>query len=186
MLGLDSDFVKSWNRNYVIPDVALEMTPQYHPTSYHVQPNTVRMILPAKGMLPVGSYIGSPGFGLIHPTTMTSAVLQNAGFVYEDDNDDNPMRFDAISLASNFDIPIGRNRMLGVAGMITDWELYETPNESSLVCIPPEDLSFDDFITLQYVPLIHRESWDKELHREAFNVAKKYTEDHSLITRPQC
>ena len=39
-------------------------------------------------------------------------------------NPDNPSRFDAISLAPNFDIPTGKNRMLGVAGMITDWELY--------------------------------------------------------------
>ena len=76
---LDYNFVKNWDRNYVIPDVEPEMKPEHHPTSYHVQPNAVRMILPAKGMLPVGSYIGSPGFGLIHPTTTTAAVLQDIG-----------------------------------------------------------------------------------------------------------
>ena len=32
--------------------------------------------------------------------------------------------------------------------MITDWELYEPPEESTLVCIPPEDMSLDDFIIL--------------------------------------
>ena len=116
---LDYELIKNWDRNYVIPDVELELKPEHHPTSYHVQPNAVRMILPAKGMLPVGSYIGSPGFGLIHPTTITASVLQDIGFVYEEHNPDNPMRFDAISLAPNFDIPTGRNRMLGVAGMIT-------------------------------------------------------------------
>ena len=177
---LDHDFVKNWDRNYIIPEVELEMKPEHHPTSYHVQPNAVRMILPAKGMLPVGSYIGSPGFGLIHPTTITSAVLQDIGFTYEGDNPNNPMRFDAISLAPNFDIPTGRNRMLGVAGMITDWELYETPQEVSLVCIPPEDMSLDDFINLRYVPLVPRESWDKALHREAFGIAQKHTEDQLL------
>ena len=96
------DFVRNWDRNYVIPDVEVELKPEYHPTSYHVQSNAVRMILPAKGMLPLGSYIGSPGFGLIHPTTITAAVLQDIGFVYEDDNPENPMRFDAISLAPKF------------------------------------------------------------------------------------
>ena len=120
---LDTDFLRKWDRKYTIPDLHPEMRPEYHPTSFHVQPNTVRMILPAKGMLPLGSYIGSPGFGLIHPNTITSAVLQNAGFAYEEDNPHNPMRFDAFSLASKFDIPTGRYRMLGVAGMITDWEL---------------------------------------------------------------
>ena len=112
---LDPDFVRSWDRDYVIPDVALEMQSEYHPTRYQVQPNAIRMIQPAKGMLPMGSYIGSPGFGLIHPTTITAAVLQDAGFFYEADNSQNPMRFDAISLAPNFDLPTGRNRMAGLS-----------------------------------------------------------------------
>ena len=85
--------------------------------------------------------------------------MQNAGFVYEEDNPDNPSRFAAISLAPNFDIPTGRNRMLGVAGMITDWELYDIPQESSLVSIPPDDMSLDDFVNFKNVPLIQRESW---------------------------
>ena len=45
---LDSEFVSNWDRNYVIPNVQPEMRPEYHPTSYHVQSNAVRMILPAK------------------------------------------------------------------------------------------------------------------------------------------
>ena len=84
-----------------------------------MQNNVIRMILPAKGMLPMGSCVGSPGFGLIHPTTISAAVLQDAGFLYEDDNPDNPMRFDAISLAPNFDIPTGRNRMMDIVNLIT-------------------------------------------------------------------
>ena len=58
---LSPDFVKNWDRNYVIPEVPLQMKPELHPTRYHVQANAIRMILPAKGMLPMGSYIGSPG-----------------------------------------------------------------------------------------------------------------------------
>ena len=88
---LSPDFVKHWDRNYVIPDVVLELKPEFHPTRYHIQSNAVRMILPAKGILPMGSYIGSPGFGLIHPTTISAAVLQDAGFFVEDENPHNPL-----------------------------------------------------------------------------------------------
>ena len=122
------------HRNYVIPDVALELKPEFHPTRYHVQPNAIRMILPAKGILPIGSYIGSSGFGLIHPTTIGAAVLQNAGFIEEDQNPDNPMRFDAISLAPNFDFPTGRYRMNDIVNLITGWTLYEPDEEEELVC----------------------------------------------------
>ena len=179
---LDSDFLTKRDRNYTIPDLHPEMRPEYHPTSFHVQTNAVRMILPAKGMLPLGSYIESPGFGLIHPNTITSAVLQNAGFAYEEDNPHNPMRFDAFSLAPNFDIPTGRYRMLGVAGMLTDWELYECPEEVCLVCIPPEDLSPQDLFDFQNVPvpLVQRDYMDPKLHEEAFGIAKKYSEDQLL------
>ena len=177
---LDSDFVKKWDQDYVIPDVVLEMKPEFHPTRYQVQPNAIRMILPAKGMLPMGSYIGSPGFGLIHPTTISAAVLQDAGFLYENNNSQNPMRFDATSLAPNFDIPTGRNRMMDIVNLITQWTLFEPPDEESLVCTPPEDLSFEDFINLRYVPVVQRESWDREVHRNAFRIANKYSEDQLL------
>ena len=60
---LDPDFLRKWDKNYTIPDLHPEMRPEYHPTSFHVQPNAVRMILPAKGMLPLGSYIGSQDLG---------------------------------------------------------------------------------------------------------------------------
>ena len=56
----------------------------------------------------------------------------------------------------------------------------DTPDESSLVCIPPDDMSLDDFVNFQHVPLVQRESWDKDLHREAFGIANKYTEDQLL------
>ena len=133
---LDYHFVQNWDRNYVIPDVELELKPEHHPTSYHVQPNAVRMILPAKGMLPVGSYIGSPGFRLIHPTTITAAVLQDIGFVYEGENADNPMRFDAISLAPNFDIQTGRNRMLGVNAFVPWYNLNASVTYFSVMSSP--------------------------------------------------
>ena len=179
---MDAEYVGKWDRNYSIPDLHPEMRPECHPTSFHIHPTSVRMILPAKGMLPVGSYVGSPGFGLIHPNTITAAVLQNAGFVREDDNSNNPMRFDAISLAPNFDIPTGRCRMMAVSSMITDWELYDCPPEEQLVCIPPEDLTPMDLFDFQNVPVgsTYQDQLSLQLHRDAFEVAKKYTEDQLL------
>ena len=72
------------------------MRPTCHPTKYDIQQNATRMILPAKGMLPLGSSFGSPGFGLIHPTTISAAALQDAGFQVEEDDHFHPVLFDAI------------------------------------------------------------------------------------------
>ena len=41
-------------------------------------------------------------------------------------------------------------------------------------------MSLEDFVNFKYVPLAQRESWDKELYREAFGIANKYTEDQLL------
>ena len=177
---LSPDLVQRWDHRYVIPDVILELKPEFHPMKYHVQSTAVRMILPAKGVLPMGSYIGSPGFGLIHPTTISAAVLQDAGFFEEEDNPENPMRFDAISLAPNFDIPIGRYRMNEIVNLITKWILCDPEEEEALVSIPPEDLSFDDYVNFRHVPLILRESWDREVYRTVFDITTTYTEDQLL------
>ena len=80
------------------------------------------------------------------------------------------MRFDAISLA----------RLMDIVNLITQWTLFEPQEETSLVCFPPEDMSFDDFINLRYVPVTRRDPWDKEVHRNAFKVANTYTEDQLL------
>ena len=128
----------------------------------------------------MGSCIGSPGFGLIHPTTISAAVLQDAGLFEEDDNPENPMRFNAISLAPNFDIPIGRYRVNDIVNLITKWILCDPEEEEALVSIPPDDLSFDDFVNLRHVPLILRESWDREVYRTVFETTTKHTEDQLL------
>ena len=73
-----------------------------------------------EGMLPLASYIGSPGFGLTHPTTISAAVLQDAGFQVEEDDQFHPVMFDAISLAPNFDFVTGRNRLKGIV-----WSYYQ-------------------------------------------------------------
>ena len=176
---LSYDLVKGWKRDYVIPEVVPQMLPTLHPTRYITQSNAIRMIIPAKGMLPLGSYIGSPGFGLIHPTTISAAVLQDAGFYAVEGDPYHPFRFDAISLAPNFDIPTGRNRLTDIVSLITQWELFESEEEDCLVYIPPDDMSFDDFLKCAEVQL-NREPWDQRAHHKAFETATKYTEDQLL------
>ena len=174
------DFIKNWNPDYQIPDVTLQMKPMYHPTRYSIQSNATRMILPAKGMLPLGSYIGSPGFGLIHPTTISAAVLQDAGFQVEEDDPFHPVMFDAITLAPNFDFVTGRNRLKGIVGLIAHCNLTNPEEDESLAHSPPDDLSYEDFVKFREVRLIQREPWDRRVYKQAFDIATNYTEDQLL------
>ena len=68
---------KRWRRDYAIQLVEPIDRPQHHPKKNEIQKNAIRMILPAKGILPVGSYNGSPGFGLIHANTISAAILHD-------------------------------------------------------------------------------------------------------------
>ena len=92
------------------------------------------------------------------------------------------MRFDAFSLAPNFDIPTGRCRMMALNGMITDWELYVAPQEEEGICLPPEDLTHEDLFDLQNVPVgfAYKDQLSPQLHQDVFEVAKKYNEDQLL------
>ena len=177
---LSYDLVKEWNRDYVTPEVVPQMVPTLHPTRYVTQSNAIRMILSAKGMLPFGSHIGSPGFGLIHPTTISAAVLQDAGFYAVEGDPYHPFTFDAISLAPNFDIPTGRNRLTDIVSLITQWALLEPEEEDCLVYIPPDDMSYDDFLKFSEVQPNQREPWDQRAHHKAFKIATKYAEDQLL------
>ena len=39
---MDADYLSKWDRTYTIPDLYPEMRPEYHPTSFHVHPSSVR------------------------------------------------------------------------------------------------------------------------------------------------
>ena len=96
------------------------------------------------------------------------------------DEQDSYNPVDAISLAPNFDIPTGRNRMKDVVSLITHWTLLEPEDQESLVFIPPDDLSHDDFLNFAHVQLNQREPWDRTAHHKAFETATTYTEDQLL------
>ena len=70
--------------------------------------------------------------------------------------------------------------MNDIVSLITKWTLFEPDEEIGLVCIPPDDLSFDDFVNFRHVPLVQRESWDREVHRTIFETATAYSEDQLL------
>ena len=150
---LSRDLIKNWVKDYEIPDVEPQLVPTHHPTKYIIQKNATRMILPAKGILPVGSSVGSPGFGLIHPTTISAAVLQDAGFQVDPENSYRPALFDAITLAPNFDFVCGRNRLSEFVNFITQWTLNEPQEDDIIAYTPPDGLSFDDFVNFQAGPI---------------------------------
>ena len=54
----------------------LKAHPHLHPTRYQSWPRDVTIYVPAKGPLPMVSFCGADGYGLIHPNTINAAVLQ--------------------------------------------------------------------------------------------------------------
>ena len=70
--------------------------------------------------------------------------------------------------------------MNDIVSLITQWTLLEPEDEECLVFIPPDDVSYDDFLNLSQVQLNKREPWDPHVHHQAFEVATRYTEDQLL------
>ena len=51
--------------------------PRLHPTrNQKPKKNDIRLFIPSKGCLPMGSFCGTHGYGLIHPNTINAAVRQ--------------------------------------------------------------------------------------------------------------
>ena len=50
--------------------------PHLHPTRFQSWAKDVTIYVPAKGPLPMGSFCGADGYGLIHPNMISAAVLQ--------------------------------------------------------------------------------------------------------------
>ena len=64
--------------------------------------------VPAKGPLPMGSFCGADGYGLIHPNMISAAVLQCCiASSQESPNEGaraSSFKFDAMALAPNMDL----------------------------------------------------------------------------------
>ena len=91
--------------------------PDLHPTAYKItDPNDIRLILPVKGILPMGCASGVVGHGMIHPNLINAAVLQYNGLTAQD------KQFDAMALAPNFDLLLTQGEANEIAKLIAAWD----------------------------------------------------------------
>ena len=94
--------------------------PDLHPTAYQsVDSSEIRLILPVKGILPMGCAKGIPGYGMIHPNLINAAVLQCHGLSAANGY------CDAMSLAPNFDLLLSQQLATDVARLIAEWDMEE-------------------------------------------------------------
>ena len=90
--------------------------PDLHPTAYKPQdPNDIRLILPVRGLMPMGCAKGVPGYGIIHPNLINAAVMQCYGLSSKNGH------FDAMSLAPNFDLLLTQQKASNIARIIAEW-----------------------------------------------------------------
>ena len=96
--------------------------PRLHPTRYQKRAGDVRLFIPATGCLPMGSFCGTHGYGLIHPNTINASVMQlsfasshsDAPTHWSTQMDPHPQEvpdqirapFDMMSVAPNFDLQL--------------------------------------------------------------------------------
>ena len=77
--GLTEEFLRKPRKGVLEPGT-FARHPNLHPTSYQVtDPSDIRLILPVKGILPMGCAKGVVGYGMIHPNLINAAVLQCHG-----------------------------------------------------------------------------------------------------------
>ena len=77
--GLSQEFLKKPRTGELGPG-CFARHPDLHPTAYQsTDPNDIRLILPVRGLLPMGCAKGVPGHGMIHPNLINAAVLQCYG-----------------------------------------------------------------------------------------------------------
>ena len=117
--GLTQEFLKKPRTRELGPG-CFDRHPDLHPTAYQsTDPNDIRLILPVRGLLPMGCAKGVPGYGMIHPNLINAAVLQCYGLTAASDH------FDAMSLAPNFDLLLTQQKATNVARLIAEWNREE-------------------------------------------------------------
>ena len=135
--GLTQEFLNR-PRTAVLGPGRFERHPDLHPTAYKpTDPNDIRLILPAKGILPMGSAKGVVGYGMIHPNLINAAVLQTYGLSSLQGH------FDAMSLAPNFDLSLTQQEAAEIAARIADWstEEIDLDGQGELIVQTPFDPS---------------------------------------------
>ena len=92
----------SFSPNARFGPAKLKALPHIHPTRFQSWAKDVTIYVPAKGPLPMGSFCGADGYGLIHPNTISAAVLQCC--IASSQETPNHFKFDAMALVPNMDL----------------------------------------------------------------------------------
>ena len=133
--GLTQEFLSQPTKAILSPG-KFERHPDLHPTGYRptVQ-NDIRLILPVKGILPMGSAKGVIGYGVMHPNLINASVLQTYGLSGIQGH------FDAMSLAPNFDLLLTQQEASTIAGRIAEWSINEEDmgDQGQLLVQTPHD-----------------------------------------------
>ena len=126
-------------------------SPRLHPTRFQSYPKDVTICVPAKGPLPMGSFCGADGYGLIHPNMISASVLQCCIASSQESPESNSFRFDAMALAPNMDLLMSCKDAEKVAQTIAHWncgkprtpklELMHPPGGT----MPPKDVGAPDW-----------------------------------------
>ena len=116
--------------------------PQLHPTRFQRKPGDVMIHVPAKGPLPMGSFCGADGYGLIHPNLISAAVLQCC--IASSQQSPNDFKFDAMALAPNMDLLLSCKDAEKVAQTIAQWNCGGSRTDKMELIKPPGgDMSRD-------------------------------------------
>ena len=123
--------------------------PRLHPTRFQSHPKDVMIHVPAKGPLPMGSFCGADGYGLIHPNMISAAVLQCC--IASSQESDNQFKFDAMPLAPNMDLLMSCKDAERVAQTIAHWNCGKPRTDKLELIRPPGgDMSSGDVATADW------------------------------------
>ena len=140
--------------------------PRLHPTRNQKRVGEVRLFIPTTGCLPMGSFCGTHGCGLIHPNLINASVMQlsyasthsNAPVHWRTQCEPDPERapdhvrapFDMMSIAPNFDLQLEACTAEETAKTIVTFDLgppialdrdpIRTPGSTSNKKGSPEDI----------------------------------------------
>ena len=83
----------------------------------------------------MGSFCGADGYGLIHPNTISAAVLQCC--IASSQESPNHFKFDAMALAPNMDLLMSCKDAERVAQTIAQWNCGKTRTDKMELIRPP-------------------------------------------------
>ena len=148
--------------------------PRLHPNGFQSHPKDVRICVPARGPLPMGSFCGTDGYGLIHPNMISASVLQCCIASSQEADESNMFKFDAMSLAPNMDLLMTCKDAEKVAQTIAHWNCGK-PRTPKLELIHPPGGT---------MPLkdVGSKDWNLNVQKEVESVFKLKATENSLFT----